>query len=251
VDNIIIIGAREGNLKDISLEIPRNKLVVFTGLSGSRKSTLAMDTIYMECQRQYLEAMGYQGIHKPKIDCIRNASPSIMITQNEYSKNPRSSVGTVTNIYTDLRMIYEKLSKRICPDCNGERLNKLSRSVTVNDTRLPELVTLSLDELYHWLINLEDSLSGADKLLVLPYLIDESITGLHPIDVENFLVLINRIVDSGNTVIVIEHNVQIIKSSDWVVDLGPEGGVNGGRVIAEGTPDDIRRNKNSVTGKYI
>jgi excinuclease ABC subunit A len=113
VSNIIIKGAKEGNLKDISLEIPRNKLVVLTGLSGSGKSTLAIDTIFNECQRQYLEAMGMQGIQKPKVDSIRNVSPAILITQNEYSNNPRSSVGTVTDIYTDLRMIYEKLSKRI------------------------------------------------------------------------------------------------------------------------------------------
>ncbi|MDF2891194.1 MAG: transporter related, partial [Clostridia bacterium] len=120
MDNMIIKGAKERNLKDITLEIPRNKLVVFTGLSGSGKSTLAIDTIFHECQRQYLEAMGLQGIHKPKIESIRNVSPSILITQNEYNKNPRSSLGTVTDIYTDLRMIYEKLSKRICPNCNKE-----------------------------------------------------------------------------------------------------------------------------------
>lgn len=77
--NIVIKGANEGNLKDISLDIPRNKLVVFTGLSGSGKSTLT-DIIYQECQRQYLEAMGYQGIRKPKIDSICNVSPSIRIT---------------------------------------------------------------------------------------------------------------------------------------------------------------------------
>nr|QFU78443.1 UvrABC system protein A [uncultured bacterium] len=95
--NIVIKGAKEKNLKNIFLEIPRNKLVVFTGLSGSGKSTLAIDTIYQECQRQYLEAIGYQGIHKPKVDFILNASPAIRITPSEYSKNPRSSVGTVTD----------------------------------------------------------------------------------------------------------------------------------------------------------
>ena len=83
------------------------------------------------------------------------------------------------------------------------------------------------------------------------YLIDEPTTGLHPIDVENFLKLLDRIVDAGSTVIVVEHNQQVIKASDWIVDLGPEGGIAGGYVIAEGTPDDIRANKNSVTGKYI
>lgn len=83
------------------------------------------------------------------------------------------------------------------------------------------------------------------------YLIDEPITGLHPIDVENFIVLLNRIVDCGSTVIVVEHNEQIIKASDWIIDLGPDGGIDGGRLIAVGTPDEIISNKNSVTGKFL
>lgn len=118
MSNIIIHGAREGNLKNISLEIPRNKLVVLTGLSGSGKSTLAVDVLFNECQRQYLEAIGLQGIRKPEIDFIHNASPAIMITQTESNKNTRSTVGTLTDIYTDLRMVYEKLGVRICPNCN-------------------------------------------------------------------------------------------------------------------------------------
>lgn len=83
------------------------------------------------------------------------------------------------------------------------------------------------------------------------YLIDEPTTGLHPMDVENFLVLLNRMINSGNTVIVVEHNQQVIKASDWIIDLGPEGGINGGTVIAEGTPTDILSNKNSITGKFL
>lgn len=83
------------------------------------------------------------------------------------------------------------------------------------------------------------------------YLIDEPTTGPHPIDVENFLVLPNRMVDSGSTVNVAEHNRQVIRASDWIIDLGPEGGINGGRVIAEGTPDKIMSNKSSITGKFI
>ncbi len=118
MSNIIIKGAREGNLQDISLEIPRDKLTVFTGLSGSGKSTLAIDVIFQECQRQYLEAMGLQGLNKPKIDFIRNLSPAIMIKQIESNKNPRSTVGTLTDIYTELRMVYEKLGVRTCPCCN-------------------------------------------------------------------------------------------------------------------------------------
>jgi len=484
VNNIIIKGAREGNLKNISLEIPRNKLVAFTGLSGSGKSTLAIDTIYQECQRQYLEAIGYQGIHKPKIDSIYNVSPSIRITQNEYSKNPRSSVGTVTNIYTCLRMIYEKLSKRICPNCNreiisseckeeleksednfkvymyckhcnykmdkltrthfsyntregacktcqglgkvltintsnvihehlspeagavdfweqkykdyqisvlydafkhygisfkpdtpimdfsesqkailiygvesdevkrifpdivppktvakgrfegifpvlwrrlaekageanhldayfhsdicpdcsGERLNELSRSVTVLDTRLPELVSLSFGELYQWLLKLENTVSGINKLLIESYLLDlktkiqriinvglgylsldrqtmtlsggeaqriklaatldssltgiiyimdEPTIGLHPKDTAGIINILKELRDLGNTVIVIEHDIDVMQEADYIVDIGPGSGKYGGEIIGEGTIEELKKQATSVTGSYL
>ena len=120
MDHIRIIGAKEGNLKNITVDLPRNKWIVLTGVSGSGKTTLAMDVLYQECQRQYLEAIGYQGIRKPNIDAIRNVSPAIQIQQQAYNKNPRSTVGTVTDIYTDLRMLFEKLSTRDCPACGKE-----------------------------------------------------------------------------------------------------------------------------------
>lgn len=112
-----IEGASQGNLQNISLEIPRNQLVVLTGVSGSGKSTLAQDVIFQECQRQYLEAMGMQGIAKPKLGRLRHASPAICITQQAYRHNPRSTVGTVTDLYTSLRMVFEKLHHRSCPHC--------------------------------------------------------------------------------------------------------------------------------------
>ena len=116
---IRITGAREGNLKNLSLDIPKNKLVVFTGLSGSGKSTLLIDVLFTECQRLYLEAMGMQGIRKPEVERIDGASPAVLIpqSQNSYSANPRSTVGTVSDLYTDLRMLYEKLGVRDCPEC--------------------------------------------------------------------------------------------------------------------------------------
>ncbi|QQK80662.1 ATP-binding cassette domain-containing protein [Salicibibacter cibi] len=116
--NIKIKNAYEKNLKNIDLEIQRNKLTVITGLSGSGKTTLLKDTIYIESQRQYLETMSYQGIPKPKVDEIKNLSPAIMIDQEDRNDNPRSTLGTQTDIYTDLRMIFEKLHQRNCPNCH-------------------------------------------------------------------------------------------------------------------------------------
>lgn len=117
--NIEIKNAHEKNLKDIDLNIPRNSLTVITGLSGSGKTTLLKDTIYIESQRQYLETMNYQGIPKPKVDKIKNLSPAILIDQEDRNDNPRSTLGTQTDIYTDLRMIFEKLHQRECPNCQA------------------------------------------------------------------------------------------------------------------------------------
>ncbi|MGL5381650.1 ATP-binding cassette domain-containing protein [Clostridium sp.] len=485
MNNIIIQGAKEGNLKNVSLEIPKNKLVVFTGLSGCGKSTLAVDTIFNECQRQYLEAMGLQGIQKPDIEAIKNAAPAIIITQQgQNNKNPRSSVGTVTNIYTDLRMIYEKLSKRTCPncneeisaanckeelekddagfkvymycnkcnhkmekltrshfsyntregackkceglgkilkinkdnlvnedlsledgaidywdksykdyqisilhkafkhygldinegalvkeftegqkailfygveseeakaifpnvklpktvtegkfegvyaviwrrlsdkggdtnnlasyfeesvcnECNGERLSKLSREAVVLNKRLPQLVSLSLEELYEWILEVENELESKNKALVESYLIDlktklkriinvgigyltldrqtgslsggeaqriklsaaldSSITGiiyvmdeptmgLHSKDTLGIINELKALRDKGNTVIVIEHDIDVMKAADYIVDIGPGAGKHGGEIIATGTFEEILKNPLSVTGEYL
>lgn len=120
--NVIEIrGARENNLKNVTLCIPKHKLVVLTGPSGSGKSTLALDTLQRECQRQYMESMGMtsDSIAKPKVDSIVGLSPSISVGQHVTNRNPRSTVGTVTDIHTYLRVIYEKLGERDCTHCGG------------------------------------------------------------------------------------------------------------------------------------
>lgn len=122
-NKIIIKGAREHNLKNISLNIPRNKLIVITGLSGSGKSSLAFDTIYAESQRRYLESLSsyarqfLEKIDKPDVDYIEGLSPSISIDQRKASKNPRSTVGTVTEIYDYLRLLYARIGIPHCPGC--------------------------------------------------------------------------------------------------------------------------------------
>lgn len=126
IKNIVVKGAREHNLKNIDVEIPRDSLVVFTGLSGSGKSSLAFDTIYAEGQRRYVESLSSYArqflgqMEKPDVDYIEGLSPAISIDQKTTSKNPRSTVGTVTEIYDYLRLLYARIGIPHCPVCGRE-----------------------------------------------------------------------------------------------------------------------------------
>src|SRR3989344_1117690 len=127
MENFIRVrGARQHNLKSINLDIPKNKLVVFTGVSGSSKSSLAFDTIYAEGQRRYVESLSayarqFLGImDKPDVDQIYGLSPAISIDQKSTSRNPRSTVGTVTEIYDYLRLLFARIGHPHCPNCNRE-----------------------------------------------------------------------------------------------------------------------------------
>ena len=126
IDKIVIKGARVHNLKNVDLEIPRDKLVVFTGLSGSGKSSLAFDTLYAEGQRRYVESLSAYArqflgqMNKPDVDYIEGLSPAISIDQKTTSKNPRSTVGTITEIYDYLRLLYARVGTPYCPKCGKE-----------------------------------------------------------------------------------------------------------------------------------
>jgi len=136
-DEIIIRGAREHNLKNINLNLPRNKFIVFTGISGSGKSTLAFDTIFAEGQRRYLESLSSYArqflgqMDKPDVDYIEGLSPAISIDQKAASHNPRSTVGTVTEIQDYLRLLYAKIGIPHCPEC-GQEIAKLSTDEIVD-----------------------------------------------------------------------------------------------------------------------
>ena len=126
MDKIIVKGAKENNLKNLSVEIPRDKLVVFTGLSGSGKTSLAFDTIFAEGQRRYIESLSSYArmflgqMEKPDVESIEGLSPAVSIDQKTSSRNPRSTVGTVTEIYDYLRLLYARVGTPHCPVCGRE-----------------------------------------------------------------------------------------------------------------------------------
>ena len=142
--NIIVKGAREHNLKNVDVEIPRDKLVVFTGLSGSGKSSLAFDTIYAEGQRRYVESLSSYArqflgqMEKPQVDYIEGLSPAISIDQKTTSKNPRSTVGTVTEIYDYLRLLYARIGIPHCPVCGREISRQTVDDIVDSVFELPE-----------------------------------------------------------------------------------------------------------------
>ena len=147
---IVIQGAREHNLKNLSLTIPRNRLVVITGLSGSGKSSLAFDTIYAEGQRRYLESLSayarqfLEQLHKPDVDLIDGLSPAIAIEQKTLSRNPRSTVGTVTEIYDFLRLLYARVGNPHCFECGRPIQSQSSQQIVERILELPETARFSV-----------------------------------------------------------------------------------------------------------
>lgn len=150
LDKIIIRGAREHNLKNVDLEIPRNKLVVFTGLSGSGKSSLAFDTIYADGQRRYMESLSSYArmflgqMEKPDVDSIEGLSPAISIDQKTTSRNPRSTVGTVTEIYDYLRLLYARIGIPHCPVCGMEIKQQTVDQIADDILELPQGTKIQL-----------------------------------------------------------------------------------------------------------
>ena len=149
-DHIVIKGARENNLKNIDVEIPRDALVVMTGLSGSGKSSLAFDTIFAEGQRRYMESLSSYArqflgqMDKPDVDSIEGMSPAISIDQKTTSKNPRSTVGTVTEIYDYLRLLWARVGVPHCPKCGKEIRRQTVDQIVDQIAALPQATRVQI-----------------------------------------------------------------------------------------------------------
>lgn len=437
--NIVIQNAHTNNLRNVSLEIPKHKLVVFTGVSGSGKSSLLFDTIYVEAQRQLIETFStfartrMPKLSRPDVDDILNLSTAIVIDQKRMGNNLRSTVGTATEINTYLRLLYSRLGKpfigpsfmfsfnhpegmcphchglgkkvqvdihrlidreksifegavlypgmqvgswfwremvaiemfdvykklkdysedelfrflytepvaitkshgagvysknyegiarklersvsekaedelpgeqkdaykkyliyRECSVCSGTRLNSRAREVLINGMSIDKLCSLELPDVLKFLNTINDeisvpvlrkaqvllqqlieigvnyltldravsTLSGGEaqrvkmarqldcNLVDLLYVLDEPSIGLHPRDTEKLLSLLSQLRERGNSVFVVEHDPEIIKAAEWIVDIGPKAGLEGGTIVYSGVPSGITATE-SITGKFL
>ncbi len=320
-----IIGASHNNLKNIDVEIPLGKLVVVTGVSGSGKSSLIMDTLYPALQKELYNSKTRPGRYK-KIEGLEYVDSVISIDQSPIGRTPRSNPATYTGVFNFIREVFAqtpeakirgydkgrfsfnvkggrceackghgvlKIEMQFLPDvyvtcdvCKGKRYNKETLKVTYKGKNISDVLDMTVDEASDFFKNLPainnilqllqdvglgyirlgqpaTTLSGGEAQRIkltselrkkstgnTVYILDEPTTGLHFEDIKKLLKVLNLLVEKGNTVIVIEHELDIIKNADYIIDLGPEGGENGGRIVAIGTPEEIAES-GSYTGYYL
>jgi len=324
--SIIIKNAREHNLRGIDVEIPLNKLVTVTGVSGSGKSSLINDILAKKLSNELHRASHMAGKHDD-IEGLTNLDKVISVDQSPIGRTPRSNPATYTGVFGDIRNLFAATPEAkirgykagrfsfnvkggrcevckgdgiiqiemhflpdvyvTCDECKGRRYNREALDIHYKGKNISEVLGMTVEEASGFFENIPSikrkidtlnsvglgyiklgqpatTLSGGEvqriKLATelarrstgkTLYILDEPTTGLHFEDVKRLLEVLNALVDSGNTVLVIEHNLDVIKCADWIIDMGPEGGAAGGGVIAEGTPEAVAKVAGSHTGHYI
>ena len=322
---ITVTGAKENNLKDISVDFPLGKLVVVTGVSGSGKSTL-VNLILKRALAQKLNNNSAKPGNYESIEGYKNIEKIIDIDQSPIGRTPRSNPATYTSVFDDIRTLFAqtneakmrgytkarfsfnvkggrceachgdgiiKIEMNFLPDvyvpcevCHGTRYNSETLEVTYREKNISQVLNMTINEACKFFENIPKihrklqtivdvglgyvklgqsatTLSGgeaqrmklASELQKLStgnnfYILDEPTTGLHTDDIKRLLEVLQRLVDEGNTVLIIEHNLDVIKNADWLIDLGPEGGDGGGQIVATGTPEEVAQVKESYTGQY-
>jgi len=323
---LTVVGARENNLKDITVHIPLGKFVCITGVSGSGKSSLMVEVLYKGLARQLNRARTQPGDHD-YIEGWENIDKIINIDQSPIGRTPRSNPGTYTGLFDHIRSLFAELPEskirgykpgrfsfnvrggrceacqgqgqlRIemqflpdvyvpCEVCHGSRYNRETLQVRFKGYTIADVLDMTVDTaaevfsafqaMLTRLQTLQDvgmgyikigqpapTLSGGEAQRVklarelskratgsTLYVLDEPSVGLHAADVHKLIDVLHRLVDLGNTVVIIEHNLDIIKVADHIIDLGPEGGERGGTIVVEGKPEEICNNPNSYTGQFL
>ena len=327
--SIIVEGARQHNLKNITVEFPLNVLCVVSGVSGSGKTTLVKQILYPALRKLKGETGDKIGFHKQISGDIEGIGQLEMVDQNPIGKSSRSNPVTYIKAYDEIRELYARqpLSKMrgfqpkhfsfnvdggrcdtckgegeqvvemqfladvhlTCESCGGKRFKEEVLEVKVNDKSIYDVLQMSVDEAISFLpypsggaggalqplsdvglgyIKLgqsSDTLSGGEAQRVklasflgksrannkILFIFDEPTTGLHFHDINKLLASFNALIEQGHSILVIEHNTDVIKSADWVIDLGPEAGDDGGELVFAGKPADLKKCKKSHTAKFL
>lgn len=322
-----IIGASEHNLKNITVDIPLNELVVVTGVSGSGKSTLVNEVLYKNLYKKLYKAKGIEAGKVERIEGLNYIDKVIQISQSPIGRTPRSNPATYTGVFDDIRDLYAQTEdakvrgydkgrfsfnvkggrceacwgdgvKRIsmqflpdvyvpCEECKGLRYNRETLEVKFKGKTISDVLDMTIEEAYKFFENIpkiksklttllevglgyvklgqsSTTLSGGeaqrvklatelhkritDKTL---YVLDEPTTGLHSEDIKKLMNVIFKIRDEGASIVIIEHNLDVIKLADYIIDLGPEGGDEGGNIVVSGTPEEVAKCDKSYTGAYL
>lgn len=323
---LVVVGARENNLKNITVKFPLGVMTVVSGVSGSGKSTLVNEILANELLARLHRAQTVSGLHD-RIDGIEYLDKCIVIDQSPIGRTPRSNAATYTGVFNQIRELFAEQPEAqlrgyksgrfsfnvkggrcehcqgdgvnkiemhflpdvyvTCPVCHGKRYNHEALEVKYKGKDISEVLGMTIDEaveffanipaIYNKLLTIQEvglgyiklgqpatTFSGGEAQRIklatelarrstgkTLYILDEPTTGLHTDDVKRLLEILGRLVDGGNSMIIIEHNLHVIKSADWVIDMGPEGGLKGGEVVATGTPEQLAKDAKTPTGKYL
>ncbi|MDN5632334.1 excinuclease ABC subunit UvrA [Kocuria sp.] len=323
---LTVVGARENNLQNLTVDFPLGVFVAVTGVSGSGKSTLVNDILYTSLANQLNGAKQVPGRHR-RIDGLEHLDKVVHVDQSPIGRTPRSNPATYTGVFDRIRKLFAetqeakvrgyqqgrfsfnvkggrceacsgdgtlKIEMNFLPDvyvpcevCKGARYNRETLEVHYKGKNIAEVLDMPIEEaaeffapftaIARYLNTLVEvglgyvrlgqpatTLSGGEAQRVklaaelqkrsngrTIYVLDEPTTGLHFEDIRKLLMVLQSLVDKGNSVMTIEHNLDVVKSADWIVDLGPNGGSGGGTVVAEGTPEQVARNEDSYTGQFL
>ncbi|MGE5507839.1 MAG: excinuclease ABC subunit UvrA [Chitinophagales bacterium] len=325
-ESVVIRGAREHNLKNVTVRLPLGTLTAVTGASGSGKSTLIYDILERAGRRRFSGRGEPPGEHDG-IDGWEHLSRVVAIDQLPIGRVPRSNVATYTDVFAAVRDLYAGLPEArqrglsaghfslnvpggrcercqgagtvaipmhflpdvevTCPVCKGRRFRPEVLAVRYRGHDVSEVLEMTIEEAHGLFADTPSIASRLDLMVEVGlgylqlgqpattlsggeaqriklakelgrtgsgrglYLLDEPTTGLHSHDVARLLQVLQRLVDQGNSVVVVEHDLDVIRAADWVIDLGPGGGAQGGHVVAEGTPETVAQAPDSVTGRYL
>ncbi|OMG13930.1 excinuclease ABC subunit A [Actinomyces naeslundii] len=323
---VTVVGARENNLKDVTVSFPLGVLTAVTGVSGSGKSSLVNSILYQVLANRLNRARGVPGRHKT-VRGVEHLDKVVHVDQSPIGRTPRSNPATYTGVWDHIRKIFAavpeskvrgygpgrfsfnvkggrcescrgdgtlKIEMNFLPDvyvpcevCHGARYNRETLEIRYKDKTVADVLDMTIHQAadffsassvisrhlntlvevglgYVRLGQSATTLSGGEAQRVklatelqrrstgrTIYVLDEPTTGLHFEDIRKLLGVLQGLVDKGNSVVVIEHNLDVIANSDWVIDMGPEGGKGGGTVVVAGTPEKVAATESSYTGRFL